>query len=334
MAEYMYGDAPSMRSSAPEGTLAFAETLRRLGYDVRVHRGITPPERGVLVLLEPRISLAAEEAQALVRWVRGGGRLIYAPPAAASSSPGRSADGGIPSPPEAGARNGGADAAPDGDATPSAGASSPPDAGADPAQPLVRRIDAQGEQLRQVGSATLWRVGKGRVAVLPDGSDPLQNRNLQQDGLRSELPWLRRVIEGKRRVAFDEARLGLESSEGLLTLILKSRFAGAFALAAVALGIWLFARGVRRQPAHALPPKGGRVFGEHLRAVAGVLQRGGRMHLAAESLLEGTHRRLGPRVRSPEIREELARIERMLERPGVADLVRGAEALRRLEQQA
>jgi len=182
------------------------------------------------------------------------------------------------------------------------------------------------------GTRRVRRRGDGRWLVLPDGADRLTNERLREDGLDDLWPALRDVLDGARRVAFDELRLDLASPEDARDQLLRSRFgAGALALL-VALGVFLIGRGPRREPAMAEPPGPGRRFGEHLDAVGRVLRAGGRHRLAATRLVDGTRRRLGPLADAEGVREELAQADAdAASRLDGARLVALAVRLQRLE---
>lgn len=85
IAQRLYGDARSMRSSAPEGALAFARALATLGFLVSANRRADSPDADALFLLAPRVDLSNEEEEVLIAWVRRGGRLAYAPAIDAST---------------------------------------------------------------------------------------------------------------------------------------------------------------------------------------------------------------------------------------------------------
>jgi hypothetical protein len=302
-AEQLYGEARSLQSAAPGGLLAFAELLRRFGYDVRTHRAATAPDSDALVLLAPTLSLDEEERQALVAWIRDGGRLIYAPPLVSFEI--TSEDGETLS----------EDTAPIEDE-------------------LTALVAKAGKSAPgRGGGADLWTLGLGRVAVLDRGGAVLTNAKLQSVGLRGQLGWLRWVLAGARRVAFDEVRIGVAGEMTLAEVIWSSRFWPAAVLAALAILLFVVARSVRSTPVQPAAPAGARNFGEHLDGVATLLEEGERTGLALQAMLEGTSRRLGPHAERDEARTLLeAAAEARRCRLPAARLARWAEALRRTEE--
>ncbi len=328
-AEVIFGQSPSMHSSARTGTLAFARLLERMEYDVRIHQAAGRPSAEVLMLLEPKVGLGDEEVDALVTWVRDGGRLVYAPHGV--SPP-------VDEPEELwasdAAGDGESDEARDDDEAEEEEQAS--DDTSDDESIGDRFLLALEEEIRSeprvIGTATLWDVGRGRAAILEGGAIALSNESLADVGIGSELPWLRVILAGRTSVAFDEGRLGFGEALGVWGMITHSRFATAARLVLMALLLWIVARGSRRVPAQPDPPAGGRDFGEHIDAVADVLGSGGRVRLALDALAAGTRRRLGALVATDRARQLFDAVASSCRgRPSAATVARTAEALRKLE---
>jgi hypothetical protein len=333
LASKVYGALPTIQSTAPDGLYAFAETLHRLEYEVRLHRQATLPNRGVLVLLSPRDELLAEEKDQLERWVRNGGRLLLVDAEGSRPDPweqvglGDEEDDAPASnaPTDDAAGDSDADSDSDADAASengfpgsAAGASAAADAGWLTGRALVETDTGRVEQ-----------VGAGLVAR-PQSSSVLSNGYLRAQGLAPSLPWLRPLLQDRHRVLVDEVRLGTMSRESPLRHLWSSSYGPAAGFGLLALLLWLMARGMRRQPAQPDPPAGGRDFGEHLNAVAEVLHHRRRLRAAETLLLEGVRRRLGPLVHRSAIRGVLAEIE-SAPATDETELVRHAERLRQLD---
>jgi hypothetical protein len=344
-AELRFQTAPSSLSSARSGTLAFARLLRRMGFQVSEHSGVGDPDADLLLLLEPRHAPSPEESAILIEWVRRGGRLVYAPGnfVGERATPRRRHLGeGDP------VEDVPADDAPGGEApapgTPTGDEETEqqPEEQTDrlaagPNRDVVDHLaaaiasEATGEP-REDGSATLWRVGAGRAALLENGAVNLSNELLEEQGIRDQLGWLRWILTGARTVAFDEGRLGYGEAVGPWVLLTQSRFSAGTKLALLALFILLVARGARRQPAQPEPPAGGRAFGEHIDAVASVMRAGSRARLAGAVLVDGTRRRLGALAATPRATEVIQAAERALAgSPTPGTVGRHAARLRDLE---
>lgn len=72
----------SSHYTTPAGGKALLELLRNLGYDARRHErelGLRPADARAIFLLAPSTRLKEEEARELVRFVEGGGTLVWAP---------------------------------------------------------------------------------------------------------------------------------------------------------------------------------------------------------------------------------------------------------------
>ncbi len=293
----IFGEARSMRSSAPAGVFAFATLLRRLGFVVQPARTAGRPRADVLAMLGPQVELTGFEIDGLLEWVRGGGRLLYSPGVDVVVAP------------EAGA---------------------PPEV-LGVADALAQAIVEQALPQKSFGGdASLWRLGRGKVALLDDGAAVLSNQQIRQQGLATELAWLRWLMKGAHTVAFDEARLELSGEGGLLAVVADSRFGVGLRFGLVALLIWLLATGARTRPAQVPPAPGGRRFGEHLEALAGVLADGGRLAIAGELMLAGTRRRLGPLADTALAKAVLQPLEGAVH--SKAELVARARSLQALER--
>jgi hypothetical protein len=269
-AEAVYGQARSIHSAAPDGLLAFAETLRRVGLQIGIHRSAGRPEGDALVLLGPSVPLSEVERTALLDWVRQGGRLLYAPPAGAKKNP----EPGDPAGPD--------------------------HANADAQRCLADSFCEELARLGQgVGDEVPWRqarLGLGCIVLLPEQGAALSNAELARSGLNAHAAWLGWWLEGTRRIQFDEARIGVGGADGLLDVLRQSRFWPAFLMACLGLLLLVLAGATRRVPAGAEPRAGSRDFGEHLDAAGSLLARDARAELARQLLLQGTRRRLGPRA--------------------------------------
>ena len=189
------------------------------------------------------------------------------------------------------------------------------------------------------GAAARWSIGRGRVAWIDGGSGALANQRVAKEGLTVELAWLAWILDGQRRVVFDEGRLGFAESEGIVDLLSHSRFADGlclavadrFCLAALLVGLVAMVR--RRYPVRVEPLPGANAFQEYIEAVGFLLQRGKRVRLAAQLLLSGTRQRLGALARLDKARDELHAAEQaLLETPTSVVLAEHAEVLRRLEE--
>jgi uncharacterized protein DUF4350 len=280
-AEAVYGSARSIHSAAPDGLLAFAETIRRVGFQIGIQRSAGRPRADALVLLGPSVRLSEVERTALLDWVRQGGRLLYAPPAGAGS----------------------ARAAPD--------LAGPDPADADAALDANAQrclADSFCEELSRLGQGVEghvpWRqarLGTGRIVLLSEQGAALSNAELARSGLSAPAAWLGWWLEGVQSVHFDEARIGVGGADGLLDVLRQSRFWPALLLGGVGLLLLVLAGATRRLPARAEPRAGSRDFGEHLDAAGRLLARDDRASLAQQLLLEGTRRRLGPRAQHPDV---------------------------------
>lgn len=251
-----YASARSMHSAAPDGVLAFAETLRRLGRQVSMHRSAGRPNADALVLLGPSVTLGQEEQGALLDWLRRGGHLLYAPPKRAK---------------------------------PEQNDDCLEDA-------LCVELLAEGDHLQSGSDAFRLSMGLGRAVVLDDGGASLSNATLEQSGIGSHAAWLGWWLDGVGQVDFDEARIGVATAIGPLELLEESRYWPAALLGVFGLLVAVLASGTRRTPAQADASAGSRDFGEHLDAVGELLRRDGRSSLARELLLGGTRHRLGRRA--------------------------------------
>jgi hypothetical protein len=301
-AELLFGAAPSMQSSARGGTLLLARLLERQGFTVQTTAAYGPPIVDSLFMLAPRIGLGEEEAGALVAWVRAGGHLVYAPVIVTLEPAAEAKDG------------------------------EKKRVRLDDELLQALQADAVGESAK-LGAATVWDIGRGRVAWLDDGAAPLTNERLGAVGLAPELDWLEMLLNGSTTVAFDEGRIGFAEPEGVLALLGRSRFGAGLKLGIFGLVLWLVAIARRRLPARAEPPPGTRAFGEHIDAVAALLNRGARVPLAGRLLLHGTIRRLGALARVDDAQAALRDAGQALAKaPTTLTLAREAERLRQLER--
>ncbi len=258
-----HGPVSSSYATSPRGLAAYAALLERDGRNVR--RAVTPvheraPARGeTLVVLDPDV-VEDDEARAIGRWVRDGGRLVAGgrsdagwlrealgrAPEWAPAEPGRAA-ALVPISETAGvtavrtADGGGWHRA--GGALPAIG---PPDA------PLL----------------VVARSGRGSVALLADAS-PLQNRRLgTADGAALGL-----ALAGDRPVVFLETVHGYGVSRGLAALPARVKWTLLGLLAAGLLALWTAGRRLGPPEGDDAPPAPARI--EYVDALAAALARTG-----------------------------------------------------------
>jgi hypothetical protein len=282
------GPDGSSYATAPEGAAAFAELLGRAGHPMRRLRtplAERPPDPGTtLVVLDPG-QVPPDEARAIGRFVRAGGRLVAgggpvywlgtvldSPPAWSPSRPGR-AKVVVPAPETAGVatvpfQRGGFWKRPGG------------------ALPLLATPAGV--------VAAVARAGRGRAVLLADAS-PLHNRGLAAgDAAAFGLA----LAGGERRpVAFLETVHGYGQRTGLAALPARALWAIAgLALAALAL-LWSMGRrlGSPEDEERALaPPRR-----DYVEAVARALSSSGDERGIAEAAARAARRRLAARAGLP-----------------------------------
>jgi len=255
-----HGPVSSSFATSPRGLAAYAALLEREGRPVR--RAVTPirehaPARGeTLVVLDPDV-VEEDEARAIGRWVRSGGRLVA----------------------------GGADAGWLGEAL-----GSPPEWEPDPpgtsatlvpvaetaGVSAVRRADgggwhALGGALPAIGPAgapllVVSRSGRGSIALLADAS-PLQNRLLGT----ADSAALGLALAGDRPVVFLETVHGYGVSRGLSALPGRVKWALLGLLAAGLLALWTVGRRLGPAEPEEASPAPARI--EYVEALAGALAR-------------------------------------------------------------
>jgi hypothetical protein len=289
------GPEGSSYATAPKGAAAYAELLHRAGHPVtrmRTPVAERPLDPGAtLVVLDPE-QVAPEEARAIGRFVRDGGRLVAAgaslrwlnrvldaPPEWAPSAPGR-ATVVVPTPETAGVSSvvfaeGG-------------------------------RWDALGGALPILATpdgpvAAVAESGAGRAVLLADAS-PLYNRELA----RADNAALGLAAAGgeRRPVAFLETVHGYGEATGLAALPARALWVlGGLALAALAL-VWSMARrlGPPEDEARALaPPRR-----DYVEAVAAALVASGDRRGVGDAAARGARRRLEVRAGLPAGADERA----------------------------
>jgi hypothetical protein len=256
-----HGPVSSSFATSPRGLAAYAALLEAKGRPVR--RLVTPvreraPALGeTLVVLDPDV-VEEDEARAIGRWVRAGGRLLAGGRGDASWL-----DAVLVSPPEWEATN------PDLEpaivpVSETAGVTA------------VTTADgggwhAPGAALPVVGSShaplvVVARSGRGSVALLADAS-PLQNRLLgSDDGAALGLG-----LAGERPVAFLETVHGYGVSRGLSALPGRVQWTLLGLLAAGLLALWTAGRRLGPAEADETPPAPARI--EYVDALAAALAR-------------------------------------------------------------
>jgi hypothetical protein len=289
------GPEGSSYATAPQGAAAYAELLHRAGHPVRRVRtpvAERPLDPGTtLVVLDPE-RVAPEEASAIGRFVRAGGRLVAAgalvrwlgrvldaPPAWAPSAPGR-ATVVVPAPETAGVSS--VAFAEGGRWAPLGGA-----------LPILAAPDGP--------VAAVAEAGAGRVVLLADAS-PLYNVELARAD--DAAFGLALAGGGRRPVAFLETVHGYGEATGLAALPARALWVLAgLALAALAL-VWSMARrlGPAEEEARTLaPPRR-----DYVKAVAAALAASGDRGGVADAAARGARRRLEVRAGTPAGGDEAA----------------------------
>ena len=280
------GEPSSSYATAPDGAAAYADLLARHGHPLRrVRTGLDRADLGphtTLVVLEPK-ELDSSEADALGRFVRGGGRLVAAGRETAPALRRLLGDAPVWSPQ-------GLDRA-----TPLAPASE------------VARVEAVaaggGGSWGEVGAAlpvlgdgdrvlaAVAEVGQGRVVLLADAS-VVQNQLLA--ALDNAAFGVASAGPPGRPVAFAEAAHGYRDGKGLGAL--PPRWRWALGGTVVATLVWMWARGKRLGPveeaSRTLPPP----RRAYVDAVAATLARTGQPEAAIEPLRQATRSRLARRA--------------------------------------
>jgi len=296
------GPDSSTYATAPAGLAAYAELLRDAG--LRVERRRQPVadgpgvDRGTLVVLDPQ-AVAPDEAEAIGRFVRDGGRLV-AGGASGAAWLGR-ALGHVPVRRDAD----------DGDSLPLAPAPETAGVGA------VRTADGGGWHelggalplLGPAGDplAVALRAGRGRAVLLADAS-PLQNRGL---GAADNAAFGLALAGDGGTVTFLETVHGYGASTGLAALPGRARWALLGLVLAGLLFAWSKARrlGPIEEDERPLPPP----RGDYVGALAGALERTRRPAEVARPLRDAARSRLatraglGPEPRERDLREAAAR---------------------------
>ena len=298
------GPESSAYATSPAGLAAYADLLARQGLRVERRRRPVgegaPPARGTLVVLDAG-GVESEEAAAIARWVRGGGRLVAGGARGAGWLEGAL---GIPLPERA-------------DGPPRSARVLAPV----PETARVRSVRAAGGgELRGTGGAlpllgtgaaplaSLTLAGRGRVVLLADAS-PLQNRALASED--NAAFGLALAVTGEP-VTFLETVHGYGAATGLAALPADARWALAgLLLAALAFG-WSRARrsGPPEDAERPLPPP----RADYVDALAGSLARTGRPAEVARPVHEAARAALARRAGLPagadeaELRAAAARI--------------------------
>jgi len=256
-----HGPVSSSFATSPRGLAAYAALLERDGLPVR--RAVTrvqehAPARGeTLVVLDPDV-VEQDEARAIGRWVRSGGRLV-----AGGSGDAGWLDEVIGSAPEweADAPGRAATLVP---VSETAGVSAVRTATGGGWHRLGGALPAIGP----AGAALLVvaRSGRGSVALLADAS-PLQNRLLgTADGAALGL-----ALAGGRPVVFLETVHGYGVSRGLSALPTRVKWTLLGLLAAGLLALWTVGRRLGPPEGDDAAPAPARI--EYVEALAGALAR-------------------------------------------------------------
>ena len=242
------GEPSSSYATAPDGAAAYADLLARHGHPLgRVRTSLDRAELGgetTLVVLDPR-ELDGSQAEAVDRFVRGGGRLVAAGRETAPAL--RRLLGGAPVWSPEGANR----------ATPMAPAAEVAGVGAVAAEgegswsevgPALPVLGHEGRVLAAVAT-----VDRGRVVLLADPS-VLQNKLLATQG--NAAFGVAAAGPPGRPVAFAEAAHGYRDGVGLGAL--PSRWRWALGGTVVATLVWMWSRGKRLGPveeaSRPLPP--------------------------------------------------------------------------------
>jgi Domain of unknown function (DUF4350) len=297
------GPEGSSYATAPEGAAAYAELLHRAGHTVRRVRtplAERPLEPGAtLIVLDPE-AVVPDEADAIGRFVRAGGRLVAAgafthwlarvldaPPTWTSSAPGE-ASVVVPTPETAGV---GTVAFAEGGRWESLGGALP--ILATPAGAV----------------AAVAESGAGRAVLLADAAPLYNNRLARADDAAFGLA----IAGGERRpVAFLETVHGYGEETGLAALPARALWVLAgLAVAALAL-VWSVARRLgppEDEPSPPAPPRR-----DYVEAVAAGLVASGDRAGIADAAVRAARRRLEsragvrPDAGEPELREAAARL--------------------------
>lgn len=296
------GPASSSYATGGDGLAAYAELLGRRGHTVdrlRVALDEAALDPGATLVVADPQPLTAAEAQAVARFVTGGGRLVAAGSrteslvaALAGGDAGqviewepaevRTARPLAPVPETAGIAS-----------VEAGGRGAWAEAGT--ALPV---LGGDGKVLALVAS-----VGRGRVVALADAS-PLQNRLLA----RADNAAVALAAAGgpERPVLFAEAQHGYGRATGLRAIPARWRWAvaGGF-LAAVA---WMWSRGRRLGPPDEVEPEEVPARRAYVEAMAAALARTRQPSLAVAPLQERARRRLAERTGHPgDVSDEVLR---------------------------
>jgi Domain of unknown function (DUF4350) len=326
------GPEGSSYATAPEGAAAYAELLQRSGHPVRRVRtplAERPLDPGTtLIVLDPE-GVVPDEARAIGRFVRAGGRLVAAgasvrwlervldaPPVWAPSTPGR-ASVVVPVPETAGVRT---VAFAEGGRWESLGG----------ALPILAA--------REGPVAAVARSGAGRVVLLADAA-PFYNGQLAR---ADDAAFALGVAGADRRpAAFLETVHGYGEATGLAALPARALWVLAgLAFAALAF-VWSMARRLGPPEEAARPPAPPRR--DYVEAVAAALAASGDRAGVASAAARGARRRLElraglpPGAGEPELRDAAARLglddaETATLLAGGGDALAAGRALARLER--
>lgn len=261
VAEMVYGDSRSSLSSGSDGVLAFARILERLGVQPRVYRDVSLPSNGVLAVLAPVLWYTDAEADRVVDWIRGGGRLLYA--------------------------------------TREITVETDDDLDVVVEDPIVARLFGSEQKIGGTVFEQV-SVGRGRAVVLFDGGRSITNEAVFDSRLADATAWMNFLFEGESVIHFDEVRSGVMQGAGLIDTLLQTRYAPLLIVAAIVFLLLAWAGFPRLRPAQAAAPSPRRDLRGYLASIAEGMQHDGRRGLAMRLMTEGCRRRLGPIARVPD----------------------------------
>jgi hypothetical protein len=274
--EHRSGPSLFSRDSRPEGTLALALWLERIGLEVsRVEWTEAVPDESVdlLFVLRPTRRFRLEEAEDLVAWVGAGGTLAYHPNLFFTSTQFPSPADGLAEPLGLEARRiTRSDNARIG--VPFATRPELSDVGSGATLELLLN-DPAWVPLLLDGSRVLGAsrsLGRGRVYAFTAPS-LFENRRIAEGGNRDVILSILAVHPNIRRVAFDEYHHGSVLDPDVMTAVRSNPWGWAILYAAAATLLFLVWGGRRFGPAIVPERIMGRSTGDYVSALAGLIQR-------------------------------------------------------------
>jgi hypothetical protein len=270
------GPSLSSRDDRPQGSLALAMWLEKLGYDVhRLEWTEAVPESDVdiLFVLRPTRRIRPSESEDIVRWINEGGTLIYHPNVLPVSTSSPSPSDGLSDRLDLNVRR--------------VAAVDRATVGLQPLnRPEITEVDAaatfdlelEGETWMpllvngQRNLAATREMGKGRVYAFTTPA-LFNNESLSRGGNADVLLSLLARHSNARRVAFDEYHHGLVRDLDLMTSVRSTPWGWAALYAAAATLLFLIWGGRRFGPAIVPEASMGRSTGDYVSALAGLIQR-------------------------------------------------------------